>query len=119
MEAWETKLRTKSDSRRSRAEKKRLNIAQDLRTMLDQSKNQDLELAKLSLTKALSMLPPKQKDYLMLYFYEGKMMVEIADMYGVDKSTVCRTIHRAEANLKKYIQFTSIRFLKGDQYGGY
>ncbi len=42
-----------------------------------------------------------QKSYIMLYYSEKKTIDEIAKIYGVNKSTVSRTIHRGKSNLEK------------------
>lgn len=46
-------------------------------------------------------LTKTQKSYIMLYYNEKKTIDEIAKIYGVNKSTVSRTIHRAKNNLEK------------------
>lgn len=48
-------------------------------------------------------LTKTQKSYIMLYYSENKTVVEIARMFGVNKSTVSRTINRAKANLYKVL----------------
>lgn len=46
-------------------------------------------------------LTKTQKSYIMLYYSENKTIAEIAEIYGVNKSTVSRTINRAKANLSR------------------
>lgn len=46
-------------------------------------------------------LTKTQKSYIMLYYKENKTVVEIAEMFHVNKSTVSRTINRGKANLFK------------------
>lgn len=46
-------------------------------------------------------LTKTQKSYIMLYYNDKKTIEEIAKIYGVNKSTVSRTIHRAKNNLEK------------------
>lgn len=46
-------------------------------------------------------LTKTQKSYIMLYYTENKSVPEIARLYGVNKSTVSRTIRRGTANLCK------------------
>lgn len=41
----------------------------------------------------------RQQQFYKLYM-SGHSMCKIAQMYGVDRSTVCRTIARAERNLR-------------------
>lgn len=46
-------------------------------------------------------LTKTQKSYIMLYYTENKTVSQIAQLYGVNKSTVSRTIKRAENNLRR------------------
>ena len=50
-------------------------------------------------------LSPRQKDYLMLYYYEGLTMCEIAARYAVNVSTVSRTIARAKARIARFLHY--------------
>lgn len=50
------------------------------------------ELVDRNLTKT-------QKSYIMLYYNDKKTVSEIARIYGVNKSTVSRTINRAKKNI--------------------
>lgn len=50
------------------------------------------EIINNSLTKT-------QKSYIMLYYNDKKTISEIARIYGVNKSTVSRTINRAKKNI--------------------
>ena len=40
---------------------------------------------------------PRQREYLLLYYGEGLNMREIGERYGVNRSTVSRTIQRGRA----------------------
>ncbi len=63
-------------------------------------------LAKKALRKVVEeQLSARQKQFLMLYYYEGTDMPTIADMFGVNVSTVSRTINRARHNLFKYLKY--------------
>lgn len=42
-----------------------------------------------------------QKSYIMHYYNDKMTIDEIARIYGVNKSTVSRTIHRGKTNLQK------------------
>lgn len=44
-----------------------------------------------------------QKCYIMLYYKDGLSMTEIADRFGVNRSTVSRTIKRARDKIKDAI----------------
>lgn len=46
-------------------------------------------------------LTKTQKSYIMLYYNDKKSVIEIAKMFGVNKSTVSRTITRAKNRIEK------------------
>ena len=46
-----------------------------------------------------------QRETLYAYYFEKKTMTEIARDRGVNKSTVCRTLHRAEYLLRRYLRY--------------
>ena len=50
-------------------------------------------------------LTPLQRHTLLAYYFQEQTIVEIAQDRGVNKSTVCRTLHRAERKLKKYLKY--------------
>ncbi len=50
-------------------------------------------------------LTPLQRDVLLAYYFQGQNIPEIAKQRGVNKSTVCRTLHRAEQKLQKYLRY--------------
>ena len=50
------------------------------------------------------VLTPHQRDTLLDYYYHTRTIPEIAAARGVNKSTVCRTLHQAEQNLHRYLQ---------------
>ena len=50
-------------------------------------------------------LTPLQRETLLAYYFQEQTIVEIALTRGVNKSTVCRTLHRAEQKLKKYLKY--------------
>ncbi len=50
-------------------------------------------------------LTPLQQQVLMDYYFYQQTIPQIARSRGVQKSTVCRTLHRAEARLRQYLQF--------------
>ena len=50
-------------------------------------------------------LSERQKQYVMLYYYKRMKITQIAQMFGVNKSTVSRTINRARQNIKRYMQY--------------
>lgn len=50
-------------------------------------------------------LTPMQKETILAYYFQELTIVEIAQIRGVNKSTVCRTLHRAEEKLKRYLKY--------------
>ena len=46
-----------------------------------------------------------QREVLLAYYFQEKTMAEIARERGVNKSTVCRTLHRAEDRLRRYLKY--------------
>lgn len=46
-----------------------------------------------------------ERETLTAYYYERLKVEQIARMRGVNKSTVSRTLHRAEAKLRKYLKY--------------
>ncbi len=46
-----------------------------------------------------------QREALLSYYFQEKTMTEIAEERGVNKSTVCRTLHRAEEKLRRYLKY--------------
>ena len=50
-------------------------------------------------------LTPLQREALIAYYFQEMTMEAIAQERGVNKSTVCRTLHRAEQKLRKYLKY--------------
>lgn len=50
-------------------------------------------------------LTARQKQMIVLYYYENKNMPEIAELLGVNKSTVSRTLARARRNIMERLRF--------------
>jgi RNA polymerase sigma factor (sigma-70 family) len=46
-----------------------------------------------------------QRETLLAYYFQEKSITEIAEERGVNKSTVCRTLHRAETKLRRYLKY--------------
>ena len=46
-----------------------------------------------------------QRYTLVAYYFQEKTLVEIAEERGVNKSTVCRTLKRAEEKLRRYLKY--------------
>lgn len=52
---------------------------------------------------AISQLTAIQQQVLTAYYFQEMTIPQIARERGVQRSTVFRTLHRAEQNLKKYL----------------
>lgn len=50
-------------------------------------------------------LTPLQREALIAYYFQERTITEIAQERGVNKSTVCRTLHRAEQKLRKFLKY--------------
>lgn len=50
-------------------------------------------------------LTPLQRETLMACYFEKKSQVEFARERGVNKSTVCRTLKRAESKLRRFLRY--------------
>jgi RNA polymerase sigma factor (sigma-70 family) len=62
--------------------------------------------AKKALKRVIEeQLSDRQKQYLVLYYFEDRDMPTIAKMFGVNVSTVSRTINRARQNIFKYMKY--------------
>lgn len=50
-------------------------------------------------------LTPLQREVLLAYYFQEQTITQIAQARGVHKSTVCRTLHRAEEKLRRYLKY--------------
>lgn len=50
-------------------------------------------------------LTPLQREALIAYYFQEQTITQIARERGVNKSTVCRTLHRAEKKLRKFLKY--------------
>lgn len=50
-------------------------------------------------------LTEKQRQALKAYYFDELSQAEIARRQGVNRSTVCRTLHRAENRLRRYLTY--------------
>ena len=50
-------------------------------------------------------LTPLQREALLAYYFQEQTITQIAQTRGVNKSTVCRTLHRAEEKLRRYLKY--------------
>ena len=61
----------------------------------------------------------KQRAYITHYFVNKMTVCEIATLYGIDHSTVSKTIKRGLNRAYKYLRFASPLFIKQPQHRGY
>lgn len=52
-----------------------------------------------------SELTQMQRDVLLAVYYGGKTQAQVAQERGVSRSTVCRTLHRAENRLRRFLRY--------------
>lgn len=50
-------------------------------------------------------LTENQREILIAYYFQQRKIPEIAAERGVNRSTISRTLRRAEDNLKKYLKY--------------
>ena len=50
-------------------------------------------------------LTPRQRRVMIAYYFQMKTMPQIAQELQVNKSTVCRTLHRAEARIRELLRY--------------
>ena len=50
-------------------------------------------------------LTPNQREILLAYYIHNLTIPQIAAERGVHKSTVSRTLHRAEGKLRRYLRY--------------
>lgn len=50
-------------------------------------------------------LTQAQRQTLTAYYFQGQTLAQIAQARQVNKSTVCRTLHRAEARLRRCLRY--------------
>ena len=50
-------------------------------------------------------LTPLQREVLLAFYFHERTITDIAAERGVNKSTVCRTLHRAEQKLRRYLRY--------------
>lgn len=50
-------------------------------------------------------LTPLQRETVLAYYFGGQNISRIAEERGVNKSTVCRTLHRAETRIRRCLRY--------------
>lgn len=65
-------------------------------------KNVQMERIRRVMEEELTQL---QRQTLIAYYFQKQTMQEIAWQRGVNKSSVCRTLHRAEDKLRRFLRY--------------
>ena len=60
-------------------------------------------------------LTKTQKQYIIMYYMNNKKIHEIAEEFGVNKSTVSRTIKRARNRIYERLKYTNFRSFIDDE----
>lgn len=83
-----------------------INLSKDIPPNVQRELNALTNEQKLDLIKTAMevMLTPFQREQFLQYYMVGKTMPELAEEYGVNKSTICRNIHRARRKVVWYIE---------------
>jgi len=71
--------------------------------------NNDRRLARLRRNLPIALqeeLTPRMRQILELYYYEGKNVTIIAKDLGINKSTVSRSLHRAQERLRHSLRYS-------------
>ena len=66
-------------------------------------------LKKQLLPMLRDQLTDRQRQILILYFFEQKSQTEIAQLLQVNRSTVCRTLNRGIRRLQNILQYYKLR----------
>lgn len=67
---------------------------------------QHLKLAQKALHEVIAQeLTERQRELLLLYYFEQRTMVEIGETLGINKSTVSRTMARAKKRIYAHMRF--------------
>ena len=83
----------------------------------ENTNTQEMDRVKEALRRALREdITEKQCRYLMLYYGEGMNMSQIGELFGVDKSTISRTIKRGERRLQRCLRYGAKRLLLAEEY---
>ena len=66
------------------------------------TREQQIKRMKMVIREELTEL---QRYTLSAYYFRQQTLEQIARDRGVNKSTVCRTLHRAEEKLRRYLRY--------------
>lgn len=70
------------------------------------SNSEQLETIRRALRDAIANeLTPRQREVLVMRYYDGLSGCAIAEQLGINPSTVCRTLRRAQERIRKNMRF--------------
>ena len=85
--------------------------------LMAQDNKEQMNRLKRNLTHALRQdITQRQREYMMLYYGKGMSMEAIAQQFGVNKSTVSRTLKRGRQRLYRCLRYGAANLL--EQAGG-
>lgn len=71
-----------------------------------QSNTEKIETVKRMLYEVIhNELTGKQREYLLMYYFDRMKLKEIASIYNVNISTISRTIKRGEKNIYNFLKY--------------
>lgn len=65
-------------------------------------RNVQLERLKKVIARELT---PVQREIMVAYYFQQKSMSQIAEERGICRSSVCRTLHRAEERVRRCLRY--------------
>ena len=74
----------------------------ELRTMLANAEDPE-EIWHIK--RRIAELPQNQREILLAYYIQNRTIPQIAEDRRCNKSTVSRTLHRAEEKLRRYLRY--------------
>lgn len=81
--------------------------------LMAQDNKEQMNRLKRNLTHALRQdITQRQREYMMLYYGKGMSMEAIAQQFGVNKSTVSRTLKRGRQRLYRCLRYGAANLLE-------
>ena len=81
--------------------------------LMAQDNKEQMNRLKRNLTHALRQdITQRQREYMMLYYGQGMSMEAIAQQFGVNKSTVSRTLKRGRQRLYRCLRYGAANLLE-------
>lgn len=81
--------------------------------LMAEDNSKQINRLKRNLTHALRQdITQRQREYMMLYYGKGMSMEAIAQQFGVNKSTVSRTLKRGRQRLYRCLRYGAANLLE-------